>query len=56
MNFFTRGPAQLEEDKNPTDFADDLYFKLCALEGVHSNFLGMKDSLSDAGMFLKFIL
>jgi len=49
MNFFTRGPAQLIENENPTEIPNDIYNNLIALEGIHANYAGMKDSLVDAG-------
>ena len=49
MNFFTRGPSQLPEGENPTEFNDEIYYNLLALETVHANYGGMKESLVDAG-------
>jgi dynein heavy chain len=48
MSFFSRGPAKLPDEDNPTDIPDKEYHTLCCLEEVHANFSGMKESLSDA--------
>jgi hypothetical protein len=49
MNYFTRGQLHSLDDENPTQFNDDIYHNLVALETVHANFSGMKESLVDAG-------
>ncbi len=50
MSYFVRGPAKLPDDANPTQIDTETYFTLVALETVHANFSGMKESLVDAGM------
>jgi hypothetical protein len=52
MSYFTRGPAKLIENENKTQIPSDIYDLLVALETVHANFAGMKDSLNDAGRLL----
>ena len=54
MTFFVRGPAKMEMVDNPTEFPDDIYFTLLALDDVHANYKGMKDSLVDAGKTFNF--
>jgi hypothetical protein len=51
MSYFTRGPAIVEDIKNPTQFPNDIYNLLVSMEQVHANFSGMKESLVDAGKF-----
>jgi dynein heavy chain len=47
MNYFVRGPALQIKNDNPTEIPEDVYNDLIALEEVHANFAGMKESLSD---------
>jgi hypothetical protein len=49
MSCFTRGPAKIIEQENNTQIPSEIFNYLSALEVVHANFSGMKDSLSDAG-------
>ena len=56
MSFFTRGPTKLMENENTTQIPNEIYDMLVALEIVHANFSGMKDSLNDAGKSFKFLL
>ena len=49
MNFFTRGPAQIPTEDNPTQMPSETYNILLTLETVHANYSGMKESLVDAG-------